>query len=95
MSKKRNKRKPSGVKRPRMSKDETISVVDTLGDILNSLSLALMYDMSVDDLRNLAIRKGNEAEHLTVKNICFNLATAPDIERSLNVLRARLGDALH
>lgn len=95
MSKKRNKRKPSGVKRSRMSKDETITVVDALGDILNSLSLALLNEMTVDNLRNLAIRKGNEAEHLTVKNICFNLATAPDIEKSLNVLRARLGDALH
>ena len=95
MSKKRNKRKPSGAKKPRMSMDETTTVVNALGDILNSLSLALINEMSADDLRNLAIRKGNEAEHLTVKNICFNLATAPDIERSLNVLRARLGDALH
>lgn len=99
MSKKGSKKKrtagPTGAKKPRMGRDETVDVVNTIGDILNIMSLAIINDADEQALRNLAIRKGNEAAHPTVKNICFNIATAPDIERSINVLRARLGDALN
>ena len=78
-----------------MGREETITVVDAVGDILNTLSIAMLNDISVESLRSLAIRKGSEATHPTVKNICLNISTAPDIEKAINVLRARLGDALN
>lgn len=87
-------RKPKKIRRHKLNRDQTAEVVNELGDILNTFSLAIMNEMSVDALRGLAVKRGIAAKNDVVKQICANIAGHAEPEIAIGQLRERLGVAL-
>lgn len=84
-----------GHKKPRMGTEQTIDLVNELGDTLNTFSLAMVNGIDVEGLRNLIINRTGNSRFMRIKQIGMQLATAKDPEASIQALREALGDAIN
>jgi hypothetical protein len=84
-----------GHKKLRMGTEQTITLVNELGDALNTFSLAMVNGIDEEGLRNLIINRTGNSRFMKIKQIGMQLATAPDPVEAVEKLREALRSALH
>lgn len=92
---KRSKRSNAGRPKARMSYDQSIELINELGDHLNTFSLAILNEATEDDLRKLIINRTSGSGFIRIKQIGYQLATHKNPVDAINLLRAQLADAIH
>lgn len=81
--------------KPKMGYDDTIKLVNELGDHLNTFSLAIANGIGNEDLRNLIIKRMSDSGYMQIKQIGMQLISSDDPVHSINALRASLSDAIN
>lgn len=78
-----------------MGTEQTIDLVNELGDSLNTFSLAMVNGIDVEGLRNLVINRTGNSRFMRIKQIGMQIAMSKDPEASIQALREALGDAIN